>query len=71
MLVACEGFVMFSLLRRDHQQSGHVVQPMREENPTYVGITIWTNREAFEGWRNGNSVGGTNELDVGGRKKRK
>jgi len=68
-LMECNGFVAFSLLRRDNQQSGHGVKPMREGEPTYVGTTIWRDREAFEEWRNGKSFGETQGLQAGGTNK--
>jgi len=54
-LKECEGFVSFSMLRRDVKAKGHGIKPMGEEEPTYVSTTIWKDRQAFENWRNGNA----------------
>ena len=49
-------YVSFSMLRRDVKvKKGHGIQPMGEEEPTYVSTTIWKDRESFENWRNGNA----------------
>ncbi|KAL7526107.1 hypothetical protein ACHAXR_001320, partial [Thalassiosira sp. AJA248-18] len=52
-LKECDGFVSFSMLRRDVKAKGHGIKPMGEEEPTYTSCTIWKNREAFEGWKSG------------------
>jgi len=52
-LKECDGFVSFSMLRRDVKAKGHGISPMGEEEPTYASCTIWKDRAAFEGWKNG------------------
>lgn len=54
-LKECEGFVSFSMMRRDVKAKGHGIAPMGEEEPTYVSTTIWKDRQAFENWKNGNA----------------
>jgi heme-degrading monooxygenase HmoA len=54
-LMECEGFVSFSMMRRDVKAKGHGIVPMGEEEPTYVSTTIWKDRQAFENWKNGNA----------------
>mmetsp|Transcript_21993 Transcript_21993/g.46270 ORF Transcript_21993/g.46270 Transcript_21993/m.46270 type:complete len:341 (-) Transcript_21993:166-1188(-) len=51
----CDGFVSFSMLRRDAKAKGHGIAPMGEEEPTYMSCTIWRDRDAFNNWRNGNA----------------
>jgi heme-degrading monooxygenase HmoA len=50
-LSKCDGFVAFSLLRRDGMAKGHGTSPSTSEEPTYVSITIWENRNAFDKWK--------------------
>jgi heme-degrading monooxygenase HmoA len=52
-LQGCDGFVAFSMLRRDGQAKGHGVQPVTSGEPTYQSATIWRDRKAFDGWRTG------------------
>ena len=54
-LKECDGFVSFSMLRRDVKAKGHGISPMGEEEPTYVSTTIWKDKEAFENWRSGSA----------------
>lgn len=54
-LKECDGFVSFSMLRRDVKAKGHGISPMGEEEPTHVSTTIWKDRQAFENWKNGNA----------------
>lgn len=54
-LKECDGFVAFSMLRRDGQQKGHGTVPMDEGEPTYVSTTIWRDRGSFDKWRNGSA----------------
>jgi len=54
-LKECEGFVAFSMSRRDGQAKGHGVVEMDESEPTYVSTTIWESKAAFDKWRNGNA----------------
>jgi heme-degrading monooxygenase HmoA len=54
-LKECEGFVAFSMLRRDGQQKGHGVVPIAEGEPTYMSTTIWKDFASFDTWRNGNA----------------
>ena len=53
-LAECDGFVSFTMLRRDVKAKGHGIVPMGEEESNYMSCTIWKDREAFDGWRNGN-----------------
>ncbi|EJK74106.1 hypothetical protein THAOC_04240 [Thalassiosira oceanica] len=52
-LKECEGFVSFSMLRRDVKAKGHGISPMGEEEPTYTSCTVWKSKECFEAWKNG------------------
>lgn len=52
-LKECDGFVAFSMLRRDVKAKGHGVSPVGEGECSYVSTTIWRDRAAFEGWRSG------------------
>jgi len=49
----CDGFVSFTMLRRDVKAKGHGISPMGEEEPTYASCTVWRDRASFEGWRSG------------------
>jgi heme-degrading monooxygenase HmoA len=50
-LKECEGFVAFSMMRRDGQQKGHGTVPIQEGEPNYLSTTIWKNRASFDQWR--------------------
>jgi len=52
-LQECDGFVAFSMLRRDTGGGGgHNAKPMDpSKEPNYVSTTIWRDRQAFEGWK--------------------
>ena len=52
-LKECDGFVSFSLLRRDGKAKGHGVVPVEGGEPTYMTCTIWSDRAAFEAWKAG------------------
>lgn len=55
-LKECEGFVAFTMLRRDNNGKGHGVVPMDEATePTYMSATIWKDRASFDKWRKGNA----------------
>jgi len=54
-LKECEGFVAFTMLRRDGQAKGHGTVEMDASEPTYVSTTIWKNRACFEAWKNGSA----------------
>ena len=54
-LKECEGFVAFSMLRRDGQAKGHGTVPMDEKEPTYLSTTIWKDQESFKKWRKGSA----------------
>lgn len=56
-LKQCEGFVGFSMLRRDGQYRGHGTVEMTEEDPTYVSTTIWKDQESFQKWRKSAAFG--------------
>jgi heme-degrading monooxygenase HmoA len=48
----CEGFVAFSMLRRDGTAKGHGTTPMnKKEEPTYMSATIWKDQASFQKWR--------------------
>lgn len=52
----CEGFVAFSMMRRDAGGKGHGVVPMDENSePTYTSTTIWKDKASFDQWRSGNA----------------
>jgi len=49
-----DGFVAFSMLRRDGLAKGHgIVEIDTATEPTYVSTTIWKDRASFANWRNG------------------
>lgn len=52
-LKTCDGFVAFSMLRRDGKAKGHGVAPVDEKECAYQSTTIWRDRAAFEAWRGG------------------
>mmetsp|Transcript_23700 Transcript_23700/g.30924 ORF Transcript_23700/g.30924 Transcript_23700/m.30924 type:complete len:363 (+) Transcript_23700:59-1147(+) len=52
-LKECDGFVAFSMLRRDGQAKGHGTKPMGDDEPTYLSTTVWKDRASFDGWRSG------------------
>jgi heme-degrading monooxygenase HmoA len=53
-LKECDGFVAFSMMRRDTGGKGHGTVPFDENSePTYQSTTIWKNRAAFDAWREG------------------
>jgi len=54
-LKECDGFVAFTMLRRDGQAKGHGTSPVADDEPTYVSTTIWRDRLAFDAWREGNN----------------
>lgn len=51
----CDGFVSFSMLRRDASAKGHGVVPLASGEPSYVSTTIWRDRQAFDAWRTGSA----------------
>ena len=52
-LKECDGFISFSMLRRDGKAKGHGTVEVDESEPTYQSTTIWKDRESFEAWKNG------------------
>lgn len=52
-LQECDGFVSFSMLRRDGQAKGHGTVEVDQSEPTYVSTTIWKDKASFEQWRKG------------------
>ena len=54
-LAECDGFVAFTMLRRDGQVKGHSIVAMTDAEPTYVSTTIWKDRASFDKWRTGNA----------------
>jgi len=55
VLAECDGFVSFSMLRRDGQAKGHGIKPVEESEATYLSTTIWRDRAAFQAWTKSNS----------------
>jgi len=52
----CEGFVAFSMMRRDGQAKGHGTVALDESvEPTYLSTTIWKDRASFDKWRTGSN----------------
>lgn len=54
-LKECDGFVAFSMMRRDASAKGHGVVPLSSGEPSYVSTTIWRDRKAFDNWRTGSA----------------
>lgn len=55
-LKECEGFVAFSMMRRDAGAKGHGIKPMDgTKEPSYLSTTIWKDRTSFDAWRKGNA----------------
>lgn len=54
-LKECDGFVAFSMLRRDASAKGHGVVPLTSGDPSYTSTTIWKDRKAFDNWRSGST----------------
>jgi len=53
-LKKCDGFVAFSMMRRDTGDKGHGSVPMDEATePSYLSTTIWKDRASFDNWRDG------------------
>ena len=52
-LKECDGFVAFSMLRRDGSAKGHGTSPVTNDEPTYMSTTVWKDQASFEGWRKG------------------
>lgn len=46
-----DGFVAFSLMRRDGQTKGHGTVEMTDAEPTYVATLIFKDRKTFENWK--------------------
>eukprot|EP00580_Thalassiosira_gravida_P014695 CAMPEP_0201682084 /NCGR_PEP_ID=MMETSP0494-20130426/51438_1 /ASSEMBLY_ACC=CAM_ASM_000839 /TAXON_ID=420259 /ORGANISM="Thalassiosira gravida, Strain GMp14c1" /LENGTH=376 /DNA_ID=CAMNT_0048165839 /DNA_START=17 /DNA_END=1148 /DNA_ORIENTATION=+ len=73
-LKECDGFVSFTMLRRDVRAKGHGIKPMGEEEPTYTSCTVWKDRASFDGWRNGMAFkeahGQTKKESGGGEEKK-
>ena len=54
-----DGFVSFSLLRRDGLAKVHGSKAGdASDEPTYMSCTVWQDREAFQGWRDGQAFKG-------------
>ncbi|KAG8463614.1 hypothetical protein KFE25_003887 [Diacronema lutheri] len=47
----CEGFVSFSMLRRDFGAKGHGVAPPVAGEANYQSCTVWKNKACFLKWR--------------------
>jgi heme-degrading monooxygenase HmoA len=55
-LSSCEGFVTFSMMRRDAKMKTHGSKELEESvEPTYLSTTIWKDRASFDKWRNGSN----------------
>lgn len=54
-LAECDGFVSFSMLRRDASAKGHGTVEMKLDEPNYLSTTIWRDRESFDNWRKGSA----------------
>lgn len=54
-LQECNGFVAFSMLRRDATAKGHGTSPLTSDEPTYVSTTIWKDLASFNEWRTGSA----------------
>jgi len=68
-LKSCEGFVSFSMMRRNFGSKDNK-EKLVEEEPTYVSCTIWKDRASFDKWRSGaNFSKGHGQSDKGGEKK--
>mmetsp|Transcript_27835 Transcript_27835/g.42144 ORF Transcript_27835/g.42144 Transcript_27835/m.42144 type:complete len:348 (+) Transcript_27835:122-1165(+) len=53
-LRSCDGFVSFSMLRRDAKMKDrHAKSDAGTEEPTYMSTTIWKDRASFDKWRSG------------------
>ena len=52
-LKECDGFVAFSMLRRDGSAKGHGTSPVTSDEPSYMSTTIWKDRASFDNWRSG------------------
>uniref|UniRef100_A0A7S3QJ63 ABM domain-containing protein n=1 Tax=Chaetoceros debilis TaxID=122233 RepID=A0A7S3QJ63_9STRA len=52
-LKECEGFVAFSMMRRDTGAKGHGVKEMTDSEAAYLSTTIWESRASFDAWRKG------------------
>jgi len=52
-LKECDGFISFSMLRRDGTAKGHGTVEMDVSEPAYQSTTVWKNRASFEAWKNG------------------
>lgn len=66
-LKECDGFVAFSMLRRDGSAKGHGTSPITSDEPSYVSTTVWKDRASFDSWRSGSAFtqahGSTSEGD--------
>ena len=51
-----DGFVAFSLLRRDGQAKGHGVAEIGPNEPNYVGATIFKDRASHDKWSAGQAA---------------
>jgi len=55
-LKECDGFVAFSMLRRDISgNKGHGTVPISDKEPSYQSTTIWKDRASFDKWREGSA----------------
>lgn len=68
-LRSCEGFVSFSMMRRDAKMKSHGSAEMDENaEPTYLSTTIWKDRASFDNWRNGSNFSKAHGQKAGGDK---
>jgi heme-degrading monooxygenase HmoA len=54
-LQECEGFIGFTMLRRDGTAKGHGVAPLGVDEPSYLSTTLWKDRAAFDAWKTGSA----------------
>jgi heme-degrading monooxygenase HmoA len=50
-LAKVEGFVAFSMMRRDGQAKGHGVSEISEKEPNYVGTIVFKDRASHDKWK--------------------
>jgi len=63
----CEGFVSFSMMRRDAKTKTHGSVEMDESaEPTYLSTTIWKDKESFDKWRSGSNFSKAHGQKSGG-----
>merc|ERR1711871_309505 len=56
-LKECDGFIAFTMCRRDAKAKGHGTSPLKEGEANYMSTTLWKDRASFDKWRNGQAFG--------------